>query len=299
MTPKFNTIALTGNCGAAGVLESIRILADYLPGLGAQVFVSAEEDAPNLPDSVMRLDTEKMMETADLIIAVGGDGSMLTAAKAAASANIPLVGVNRGRLGFLADVSPDDEFESLNHILAGNYDSEKRMLLRADIISKDGTTDCGSALNDIVIKRHQIGRMLDFQTSVDGHYVNTHGGDGFIIATPTGSTAYALSCGGPIVAPNLDAVVLAPICPHTLSDRPLVIPATSVTEVEIAEGHADTAEVSCDGEVTGYLGTGQTLRVEAAAHRVELIHPSGYDYYEILRNKLYWGRGNRKSLATV
>jgi NAD+ kinase len=299
MTPKFNTIALTGNCSAAGVLESIRILADYLPGLGAQVVVSTAEDAPNLPDSAMRLDTEKMMETADLIIAVGGDGSMLTAAKAAASANIPLVGVNRGRLGFLADVSPDDEFESLDHILAGNYDSEKRMLLRADIISKDGTTDCGSALNDIVIKRHQIGRMLDFQTSVDGHYVNTHGGDGFIVATPTGSTAYALSCGGPIVAPNLDAVVLAPICPHTLSDRPLVIPATSVTEVEIAEGHADTAEVSCDGEVTGYLGTGQTLRVEAAAHRVELIHPSGYDYYEILRNKLYWGRGNRKSLATV
>lgn len=299
MTPKFNTIALTGNCSSAGVLESIQILADYLPGLGAQVVVSTEEDAPNLPDSAMRLDTEKMMEAADLIIAVGGDGSILTAAKAAASANIPLVGVNRGRLGFLADVSPDDEFESLDHILAGNYDSEKRMLLRADIISKDGTTDCGSALNDIVIKRHQIGRMLDFQTSVDGHYVNTHGGDGFIVATPTGSTAYALSCGGPIVAPNLDAVVLTPICPHTLSDRPLVIPATSVTEVEIAEGHADTAEVSCDGEVTGYLGTGQTLRVEAAAHRVELIHPSGYDYYEILRNKLYWGRGSRKSLSTV
>lgn len=299
MTPKFNTIALTGNCSSAGVLESIQILADYLPGLGAQVVVSTEEEAPNLPDSAMRLDTEKMMEAADLIIAVGGDGSILTAAKAAASANIPLVGVNRGRLGFLADVSPDDEFESLDHILAGNYDSEKRMLLRADIISKDGKTDCGSALNDIVIKRHQIGRMLDFQTSVDGHYVNTHGGDGFIVATPTGSTAYALSCGGPIVAPNLDAVVLTPICPHTLSDRPLVIPATSVTEVEIAEGHADTAEVSCDGEVTGYLGTGQTLRVEAAAHRVELIHPSGYDYYEILRNKLYWGRGSRKSLSTV
>jgi NAD+ kinase len=299
MTLKFNTIALMGNCSAAGVLESIQILADYLPGLGAQVVVSALEDIPNLPESATRLDPEEMLKSADLVIAVGGDGSMLTAARAAASANIPLVGVNRGRLGFLADVSPGDKLESLEHILAGNYDSEKRMLLRADIISKDGTTDCGSALNDIVIKRHQIGRMLDFQTSVDGHYVNTHGGDGFIVATPTGSTAYALSCGGPIVAPNLDAVVLTPICPHTLSDRPLVIPATSITEVAIAEGHADNAEVSCDGEVTGYLGTGQTLRVEAAAHRVELIHPSGYDYYEILRNKLYWGRGNRKSLATV
>jgi NAD+ kinase len=299
MTLKFNTIALMGNCSAAGVLESIQILADYLPGLGAQVIVSALEDIPNLPESATKLDPEGMMKAVDLVIAVGGDGSMLTAARAAASANIPLVGVNRGRLGFLADVSPGDKLESLEHILTGNYDSEKRMLLRADIISKDGTTDCGSALNDIVIKRHQIGRMLDFQTSVDGHYVNTHGGDGFIVATPTGSTAYALSCGGPIVAPNLDAVVLTPICPHTLSDRPLVIPATSITEVAIAEGHADNAEVSCDGEVTGYLGTGQTLRVEAAAHRVELIHPSGYDYYEILRNKLYWGRGNRKSLANM
>jgi NAD+ kinase len=299
MTLKFNTIALMGNCNAAGVLESIHILADYLPGLGAQVVVSALEDIPSLPESATKLDPEEMMKAADLVIAVGGDGSMLTAARAAARANIPLVGVNRGRLGFLADVSPGDKLESLEHILTGNYDSEKRMLLRADIISKDGTTDCGSALNDIVIKRHQIGRMLDFQTSVDGHYVNTHGGDGFIVATPTGSTAYALSCGGPIVAPNLDAVVLTPICPHTLSDRPLVIPATSITEVELAEGHADNAEVSCDGEVTGYLGTGQTLRVEAAAHRVELIHPSGYDYYEILRNKLYWGRGNRKSLANM
>jgi NAD+ kinase len=240
-----------------------------------------------------------MMEVADLIIAVGGDGSMLTAARVAASAGIPLVGINRGRLGFLADVSPSDKLESLDHILAGEYDSEKRMLLRADIISDDGTKDCGAALNDIVIKRHQIGRMLDFRTNVDGRYVNTHGGDGFIVATPTGSTAYALSCGGPIVTPNLDAVVLTPICPHTLSDRPLVIPATSVTEIELTEGHADNAEVSCDGEVTGYLSTGQTLRVEAAKDRVELIHPSGYDYYEILRNKLYWGRGNRKSLANT
>lgn len=299
MTLKFNTIALTGNCSAPAVLESIQILAKYLPTLGAQVIVSADENIPDLPGSTKKHDSGKLTDLADLVIAVGGDGSMLTAARAAARANVPLVGINRGRLGFLADVSPSDKIESLEHILSGDYDSEKRMLLRADIVSPDGTTDCGAALNDIVIKRHQIGRMLDFRTTVDGRYVNTHGGDGFIVATPTGSTAYALSCGGPIVAPNLDAVVLTPICPHTLSDRPLVIPATSVTEVELAEGHADNAEVSCDGEVTGYLGTGQTLRIEAAADRVELIHPSGYDYYEILRNKLYWGRGSRKSLANI
>lgn len=299
MALKFNTIALMGNYGAAGVLESIRILANHLPTLGVQVIITTDDDLPDLPTSARRLNQEEMAETADLIIAVGGDGSMLTAARVAAGASIPLVGINRGRLGFLADVSPSDKLESLDHILAGDFDSEKRMLLRADIISDDGIEDCGTALNDIVIKRHQIGRMLDFRTNVDGRYVNTHGGDGFIVATPTGSTAYALSCGGPIVAPNLDAVVLTPICPHTLSDRPLVIPATSITEVELAEGHADNAEVSCDGEVTGYLGTGQKLRVEVAKNRVELIHPSGYDYYEILRNKLYWGRGNRKSLANM
>jgi NAD+ kinase len=297
MASKFNTIVLMGNYSAQGVLESIQILANHLPTLGVQVIVSADVNIPGLPESTTRLETDKMTAAANLVVAVGGDGSMLTAARAAAEAGIPLVGINRGRLGFLADVSPSDKLESLDHILAGEYDSEKRMLLRADIISDESTTDCGAALNDIVIKRHRIGRMLDFRTSVDGRYVNTHGGDGFIVATPTGSTAYALSCGGPIVAPNLDAVVLTPICPHTLSDRPLVIPATSITEVELTEGHADNAEVSCDGEVTGYLGTGQKLRVETSPHRVELIHPSGYDYYEILRNKLYWGRGNRKSLA--
>ena len=261
MALKFKSIALMGNYSAPGVVDSIQILASHLPSLGAQVVVASDAELPGLPDGTNRQSPDKMMEVADLIIAVGGDGSMLTAARVAASAGIPLVGINRGRLGFLADVSPSDKLESLDHILAGEYDSEKRMLLRADIISDDGTKDCGAALNDIVIKRHQIGRMLDFRTNIDGRYVNTHGGDGFIVATPTGSTAYALSCGGPIVTPNLDAVVLTPICPHTLSDRPLVIPATSVTEIELAEGHADNAEVSCDGEVTGYLSTGQTLRV--------------------------------------
>jgi NAD+ kinase len=139
--------------------------------------------------------------------------------------------------------------------------------------------------------------MLEFESYVDGKYVNTHGGDGFIIATPTGSTAYALSCGGPIVAPQLDAIVLAPICPHTLSDRPIVIPSASITEVMIARQHTDSAEVCCDGEVAGNISGGSRLRVAAAKQRVELIHPRGYDYYEILRSKLHWGRGGRNTRA--
>ena len=208
-----------------------------------------------------------------------------------------MLGINRGRLGFLADVSPGDQLDPLDRLLAADFESEERMLLHAEIVTDSGTVDCGLALNDVVIKRQDTGRMLEFESYVDGKYVNTHGGDGFIIATPTGSTAYALSCGGPIVAPQLEAIVLAPICPHTLSDRPIVIPAASITEVMIAPQHTDSAEVCCDGEVAGKISGGSRLRVAAAKQRVELIHPRGYDYYEILRSKLHWGRGSRNTRA--
>jgi NAD+ kinase len=299
MTAQFKTISLMGNYGAFGVLESIHMLADHLPTLGVRVRVSTDVQLTELPDGVEQVAAAQLTESAELIIAIGGDGSMLTAAKAAATAGIPLVGINRGRLGFLADVNPSDKIESIDRILSGDFDSETRMLLHAEIIDGENTLDCGIALNDFVVKRHKVGRMLDFRTSIDGRYVNTHGGDGFIVATPTGSTAYALSCGGPIVAPNLDAIELAPICPHTLSDRPLMIPGTSITEIELSEDQSDKAEVSGDGEVAGYLEPGQKLRVAVADRRVELIHPSGYDYYEVLRGKLSWGRGNRGSLNGI
>ena len=286
-----------GNFEDPRVLESMRVLAGHLPAKGARVLVAASESSNDLPDSVECVAAESLTEHANLIIAVGGDGAMLNAARLAATSGIPMLGINRGRLGFLADVSPKDQLEPLDRLLNADFDSEERMLLHAEIVSDGGTVECGLALNDVVVKRQDTGRMLEFESYVDGTYVNTHGGDGFIVATPTGSTAYALSCGGPIVAPNLEAIVLAPICPHTLSDRPIVIPAASITEVKIAQEHADTAEVCCDGEVAGKISGGDRLRVAAAEQRVELIHPRGYDYYEILRSKLHWGRGNRKSRA--
>ena len=256
---------------------------------------AAAVGSADLPQGVSQVPDDELARDVKLIIAVGGDGTMLFAARQAAVGEIPLLGINRGRLGFLADVSPGDMLDHLDRILTGDYDTEQRMLLQAEIASGTGSTACGVALNDVVVKRQDTGRMLEFQTHVDGRYVNTHGGDGFIVATPTGSTAYALSCGGPIVSPRLDAIVLAPICPHTLSDRPIVIPATSVTEVTLREEHTDIAEVSCDGNVTGELKPGDRVRVAAAKQRVELIHPTGYDYYQILRTKLHWGRGNRIS----
>jgi len=235
----------------------------------------------------------------DLVVAIGGDGSMLYAARRIAGRQVPLLGINRGRLGFLADVGPEHMLAHIDQILAGRYVSEQRMLLVASVVRHDKVVSSAIALNDVVVKRHDTGRMVEYQTFVDGSYVNTHLGDGFIIATPTGSTAYALSCGGPIVEPGLDALVLTPICPHTLSDRPLVIPGNRVAEVRLhstpspKSQQMDRAEVTCDGELLGRLGPGGSVRVSAARERIELVHPVGYDYFEILRSKLLWGRDTR------
>jgi len=295
VSKKFTNIALTGNYAETRVIETLRSLAAHLLERGITVFASAGEKLNGLPEAVTRVPSEQLANGADLIIAVGGDGSMLHAARIAVRAGKPLLGINRGRLGFLADVSPSEDFGPLDKVIAGQYESEKRMLLKAEVLSKDGLHDCGIALNDVVVKRQDTGRLLEFKSTVDDRYVNTHGGDGFIVATPTGSTAYALSCGGPIVAPGLDALVLAPICPHTLSDRPIVIPGTSITDIQLGDEDTDSAAVSCDGEVSGLIESGDRLRVAVADERVELIHPTGYDYYSILRSKLHWGRGNRRN----
>ena len=230
---------------------------------------------------------------ADLIVAVGGDGTMLHAARMAAMADVPVLGINRGRLGFLADVGPEQMLQSVDDALGGRCRAERRMLLAAHILA-DGKPIDALALNDVVVAKRETGRMVDVRTWVNGAYVNTHVGDGFIIATPTGSTAYALSCGGPIVHPSLDAVVLVPVCPHTLSDRPIVVPAGSVVEIELADRFESRAQVVCDGIVLCDLDPGVRLRIERAQVNATLLHPPGHDYYRILRSKLHWGRGTRE-----
>jgi NAD+ kinase len=292
---KFSTIALTGNTAESRVLDTLGSLAAHLLECGLTILADAALDKNALPDDVTRVPATRLADQAELIIAVGGDGSMLHAARIAVTADKPLLGINRGRLGFLADFSPSEDFGPLENVIAGRYDCERRMLLTAQVLSNSGTHNCGIALNDVVVKRQDTGRLLEFKSFVDDRYVNTHGGDGFIVATPTGSTAYALSCGGPIVTPGLDAIVLAPICPHTLSDRPIVIPGASITEIQLGDDETDSALVSCDGEVTGRIETGDRLRVAVAGQRLNLIHPTGYDYFGILRSKLHWGRSNRKS----
>lgn len=293
MQSRFQNVALTGNWHDPLVIESVDMLAGHLTGRGCTVRVGDGYPGQDLPGSISRISEAALAQGAGLIVAVGGDGTMLYAARRAAAAGVPLLGINRGRLGFLADISPTEMLDAIDLILDGQCQSEQRMLLIARLELAGGGEVSGLALNDVVVKRLDSGRMFDFQTFVDDRYVNTHGGDGFIIATPTGSTAYALSCGGPIVTPGLDAIVLAPICPHTLSDRPIVIPGASRTEIRLTEQDGDEAAVCCDGEVIGQLGNGARLYVQASDQRLELVHLPGHDFYSVLRGKLRWGRGQR------
>lgn len=297
---RFATIALMGNADDARVAETIDTLARHLAAGDHAVEVSNRFAGRGLPKTIRRVAESRLAKRADLVISIGGDGSMLYAARRLASRQIPLVGINRGRLGFLADVGPEDMVSAVDEILAGRYLPEQRMLLEAELLNGRRVVARGLALNDVVIKRQNAGRMLEYEIFLDGRYVNTHLGDGLIVATPTGSTAYALSCGGPIVEPGLAALVLAPICPHTLSERPIVVPAERIAEIRLREEQVERAEVTCDGEVVGQLGAGWTLRVSTADVQVQLIHPTRYDYYATLRSKLHWGgRNSRGHPATA
>ena len=291
--PGRTCVALAGRAADPRVGEAMRALAQHLLGKGHAVRVIADEALALDGAGVHTVSETELAPGADLIVAVGGDGAMLHAARMAAMADVPVLGVNRGRLGFLADVGPEQMLQSLDDALAGRCQAERRMLLAAQILTNGRPIDA-LALNDVVVAKRETGRMVDVRTWVNGAYVNTHVGDGFIIATPTGSTAYALSCGGPIVHPSLDAVVLVPVCPHTLSDRPIVVPAGSVVEIELADRFESRAQVVCDGIVLCDLDPGVRLRIERAGVRATLLHPPGHDYYRILRSKLHWGRGTRE-----
>jgi NAD+ kinase len=271
----------------------MQTLAHHLLGRGYTVRVVDDEAMVLAGDGVQAVPEPDLARGAGLIVAVGGDGTMLHAARMAAMADVPVLGINRGRLGFLADVGPEQMIQSVDDALGGRCRAERRMLLAAHILA-DGQPIAALALNDVVVAKRETGRMVDVRTWVNGAYVNTHVGDGFILATPTGSTAYALSCGGPIVHPSLDAIVLVPVCPHTLSDRPIVVPSASTVEIELADRFESRSQVVCDGIVLCDLDPGVRLRIERAKVNATLLHPPGHDYYRILRSKLHWGRGTRE-----
>ena len=277
MSSEFSSVVILGRKDDSRVAKPMQAIAAHLTKSGLDVFFEGQANPADV----------------DLVVAIGGDGTMLYAAAQLAGNGVPLLGINRGRLGFLADVTPDEMLTSIDHVLAGNYTRDSRLQLEAKLVRADGTTATTTALNDVVLQRRDTGRMVDFETSISGAYVNTHSGDGLVVSTPTGSTAYALSCGGPIIEPQLDAIVVVPVCPHTLTDRPIVIAADQPIDVRLIEREDTHAEISVDGHSMGEIRPGDVLTIGAAAGRITFIHPPGYDYYEILRSKLYWGRDTR------
>lgn len=290
MGGKFNKVAILGRHSDARVAEAMTSLVTHLTEAGTEV-LAADDLALELP--VTRMPESGLAGAADLIIAIGGDGTMLYAGALARHAETPVLGINRGRLGFLADVTPDEMIDSVDSILAGEYTMESRLVLDARLETATGATITATGFNDVVLQRHGTGRMVDFEASVAGQFVSTHSGDGIIVATPTGSTAYALSCGGPIIEPRLDAMVIVPICPHTLTDRPIVIAASQAVEIRLLERADTQAEVAVDGHAIGSIRPDDKLTIGPSDRRINLIHPPGYDFYEILRSKLLWGRDSR------
>lgn len=290
MLQSVRTVALTGHPSDPRVSEAIRQLAPWLADRGLRVLLSEEFQA-HLPPGMATLCAEDdFFRESQLLIAIGGDGTLLRAARLIHGRSVPLLGINHGRLGFLTDVSPSTMLADVGRVLDGEFIEDRRSLLEARLIRDDEEVGRGQALNDVVIQKIGTGRILDYETSIGGRFVNAHRGDGLIVSTATGSTAYALSCNGPIVVPDLDVWVIAPICPHTLSDRPLVVSAQSGIEIRLTESSSEV-QVVCDGVVLDRLSPMDRIVVGRADQTLTLLHPPDYDYFALLRSKLRWGRG--------
>ncbi len=283
--------ALIGRFSDPRVAESALALLPHLKKRGIRALLPESDPLTASADLADRVPEAEIANHADLVIAIGGDGTLLYAARLVARRGVPLMGINRGRLGFLTDVLPKDMLDSVDAALEGRCERDERALLEARVIGANGLIKRALALNDVVLQKWETARMLDFETWIDGVYVNTHGGDGMVVASSTGSTAYALSCGGPIVAPHLDVLVVAPICPHTLSDRPIVVSGRSVITLKLIDRPDTRAQVTCDGVSLGELAPGDRLEIHPTAQKITLLHPNKFEYYRLLRSKLHWGRG--------
>ncbi len=281
----FSTIGIFAKDNDDRLEATLKLLHDFL--LAEKFKIIAEKNAANYL-GVPAMPTEQFCDCIDLAIVVGGDGTLLKAGRLLADKNIPVIGINLGRLGFLVDILPDEIAEQLTLMLKGEYSLEIRSLLHAEAFRGEQSLGEGIALNDVVLHVRNDIRMIEFTTHIDDSFVNTQRADGIVVATPTGSTAYSLSGGGPILHPGLDAVVLVPICPHTLSNRPIVVSNESQINISLEESRNVDARVSFDGQSNIELEAGDHVVIRHKSHKLQLMHPKDYDYYHILRNKLGW-----------
>jgi NAD+ kinase len=287
MPPAFKTVALIGRYNTAEIAESLLGLADLLQQRGCTVLIEKETAANIGRNGFTTADYAVIGERADLAVVLGGDGSMLSAARHLAAHGVPLVGVNQGRLGFMTDIAFSKMRETIELLLAGQYTIGERTMLEAQVLRGDNEIFRIQALNDIVVNKGGTGRMIEFLVHIDGQFVYDLRADGIIVATPTGSTAYALSSNGPILQPNVPGIALVPVCPHTLSNRPITVSDRCVIEVTLKK-RAVGARLHVDGQPHSELAADDKVIVRRAAHSIRFVHPPGYSYYAMLREKLHW-----------
>lgn len=289
MKKAIRTVGLFGKYRNESVGGQVVALAQFLRARGLDVLL--EEDTARLipqPPAPSRA-LDRIGAEIDLAIVIGGDGTMLNVARNLAPHRVPIVGVNQGRLGFLTDIQVERMTEEIGRILDGDYRTEERLLLAAEIMRKGKIVHAARAFNDVIINKGELARLIEFETYLGGEFVNSIRGDGIIVASPTGSTAYALSAGGPILHPTLPALVLVPICPHTFSNRPIVVPSDSIVEIVMTDLANQRAHATFDGQTTFSLEAGDRVYVRRAQTPVELIHPTGRSHFEVMRIKLHWG----------
>jgi len=288
MKALFNTIGLIGKSHHRETSETISHLIQFLSDQDFEVLVeeNSVKDLALTPSQLAPL--ADIGKRCDLAIVVGGDGNMLGAARVLARFDIAVVGINRGNLGFLTDIDPDNIEGPLQAILGGEFITEKRFLLEMNIFRHGELKSTNSAMNEVVLHAAKVANMIEFELYIDELFVYHQRSDGLITATPTGSTAYSLSGGGPILTPNMDAISLVPMFPHTLSSRPIVIDGNSNISLRIPNYLSSNVQVSCDGQISLDVLPGDEIKISKCENQLRLIHPKDYSYYEVLRSKLSW-----------
>jgi len=290
MSTEFKRIGILGKHSDPKIAKTLKTVYQFL---------NTQYDLVIDPSSAALIDgftgathaIETLAQHCDLLIAIGGDGTFLSAARAAAGSDTPLIGINLGRLGFLVDISPDEVITKLDEILQGNYRKEQRYLLHAKIMRNEKIIHEESAVNEVVIHRWVTPSMIELNTTINGIYLNTQRSDGLIISTPTGSTAYALSAGGPIIHPSLNALLLVPLNPHTLSNRPIVVDGSSEIEINFVKTKEVNAQVTCDHIAIPGVLISDTILIKRDPKPMTILHPEGHDFFHSLRHKLKWSSG--------
>ncbi len=290
MDKQFRTVALIGKYQSPDISGPLLALADFLERRGITVLIE-EGTALSLGADGKPASYETIGTRADLAIVLGGDGTMLNAARRLAEYRVPLVGVNQGRLGFMTDIAREDMIAGITALLDGEFSSEQRFLLDIEVLRGGNRVLHTLALNDVVVNKGDIGRMIELEVKVDGEFIYVLRADGIIVATPTGSTAYALSANGPILHPAVPGIALVPLCPHALSNRPITLCDQSQIEITLMPPH--DARIHFDGQMRFDARAGDCVRVMRSHHAITLLHPPGYSYLAMLREKLHWSSSPR------